>query len=75
MANENENENESENKTSEKKIMDGKPADKSRMSESAQDPTPQKHENRTNPDKDHVPGHKGYDRSNLENVNPTRREP
>jgi hypothetical protein len=59
----------------EKKAMDDKAADKSRMSESAQDPTPQKHENRQNPERDHVPGHKGYDRNDLENVNPTRREP
>lgn len=35
----------------------------------------QSHENRANPEKDHTPGHMGYTRENLENVNPTRREP
>lgn len=28
----------------------------------------QQHENRVNPEKDHVPGHMGYDRSNLDSV-------
>lgn len=31
----------------------------------------QAHENRENPDADHVPGHKGYTRENLNTVNPT----
>lgn len=35
----------------------------------------QKHENRENPEGDHPTGHLGYNRSNLDNVNPTRREP
>lgn len=35
----------------------------------------QRHESRVSPEKDHVPGHLGYNRSNLNNVNPTRREP
>lgn len=34
----------------------------------------QTHENRENPEQDHVPGHMGYSREDVRGINPTDRE-
>ncbi len=71
MANENEN-----NQIQKTNEQTGEQMSESAKANSEGQGHRQMHEDRANPDRDHVPGHKGYNqRDHQENVNPTRREP